>query len=287
MTKLTRMCAIAVCTLMLMLPFSSLTLAGADKPYDFPEGSSPVAVTLDGKSVLTGQTVLINSVTYVPVRAFSELLGADSVTWNASTSTATIKKGTLSIFVSGGALYVGANGRYFFTVERILNINNRLFVPIRAIASAFSATVEWNNSTRSVAVTSSKKTLTSGTKYYNPDDLYWLSRIISAEAAGEPLKGQIAVGNVVLNRKNSRQYPNTVWGVIFDRKHGTQFSPVSMGTIYNTPSATSVIAAKICLEGYSVDTDILFFMNPRIATTNWISKNRPYAFTIGNHHFYY
>lgn len=287
MTKLKRTCAFFTCVVMLMMSFSALSLVGADKPYEFPAGSSPVSVTLDGKPILTGQTALINSVTYVPVRAFSELLGADSVTWNASTSTATIKKGTLSIFVSGGALYVGANGRYFFTVEKILNINNRLFVPIRAIASALSATVEWDNATRSVAVTSSKRTLTSGSTYYNSDDLYWLSRIISAEAAGEPLVGQIAVGNVVLNRKNSKQYPNSIYGVIFDRKHGTQFSPVSMGTIYNTPSATSVIAAKICLEGYSVDTDILFFMNPRIATTNWISKNRPYAFTIGNHHFYY
>ena len=172
-------------------------------------------------------------------------------------------------------------------MERILNINDRLFVPIRAIASAFNAKVDWDNATRTVTVTSSSKTLTSGSSYYNATDLYWLSRIISAEASGESLVGQIAVGNVVLNRKASKQYPNTVYGVIFDRNGGTQFSPVSMGTIYNSPSETSIIAAKICLEGHSVDTNILFFMNPRIATSNWISKNRPFAFTIGRHNFYY
>ena len=49
---------------------------------------------------------------------------------------------------------------------------------------------------------------------------------------------------------------------------------------------TAVIAAKICLDGYSISDEILFFMNPRIATSNWISKNRPFAFTIGNHDFY-
>ena len=122
--------------------------------------------------------------------------------------------------------------------------------------------------------------------FYNADDLYWLSRIISAESKGEPLKGQIAVGNVVLNRKRSSSYPNTVYGVIFDRKHGTQFSPVAFGTIYQTPTASSIIAAKICLEGYSLSNDILFFVNPKLATSTWIERNRIYEFTIGNHHFY-
>jgi N-acetylmuramoyl-L-alanine amidase len=62
---------------------------------------------------------------------------------------------------------------------------------------------------------------------------------------------------------------------------------VASGTIYKTPTKESIIAAKICLEGYNIDEAILFFMNPKIATSNWISKNRPYAFTIGNHAFYY
>ena len=268
-----------------MLAFAVPTSAA--QGYDFPEGSVPVSVTLDGKRILEGEAVIINSVTYVPLRAFSELMGADSINWNAKTNTATVKKGTLSIFLTSGALYVGANGRYFFTVEKILNINDRLFVPVRAIAGAFNASVDWNGSTRTVVLTSSKKTLVSGDEFYNSTDLYWLSRIISAEASGETLVGQIAVGNVVLNRKASKQYPNTVYGVIFDRKGGTQFTPVVSGTIYNKPSSASVIAAKICLEGYTVDSGILFFMNPRIATSNWISKNRPFAFSLGNHDFYY
>lgn len=286
MRKLKRTSAFILSVVMVASMLAFAIPAGA-AGYDFPPSSVPVSVTLDGKRVLEGESVIINSVTYVPVRNFSELMGADSITWNASTRTATVKKGSVSIYLTSGALYVGANGRYFFTVERILNINDRLFVPIRAIASAFNAKVDWDNATRTVTVTSSSKTLTSGSSYYNATDLYWLSRIISAEASGESLVGQIAVGNVVLNRKASKQYPNTVYGVIFDRNGGTQFSPVSMGTIYNSPSETSVIAAKICLEGHSVDTNILFFMNPRIATSNWISKNRPFAFTIGRHNFYY
>jgi N-acetylmuramoyl-L-alanine amidase len=47
----------------------------------------------------------------------------------------------------------------------------------------------------------------SGDTWYDEEDLYWLSRIISAEARGESLEGQIAVGNVVLNRMKSDRWP--------------------------------------------------------------------------------
>ena len=167
------------------------------------------------------------------------------------------------------------------------NINDRIFLPVRIAAKLFCVDVDWNSSSRTVMLKSTNKQFLSGSEYYNSDDLYWLSRIINAEASGESLRGKIAVGNVVINRRASKSYPNTIYGVIFDRKNGTQFSPVAIGTIYKTPNAESVIAAKICLDGYTVSDSILFFMNPRIATNNWISKNRPFAFRIGNHNFYY
>lgn len=254
--------------------------------YDFPSDAVPVSVTLDGKSVFSSEAIILRSVTYVPLRSFSELVGADSIAWDARTATATVRKGSTVITVTDGGYTVVASGRYFYTGERVLNIGNRLFVPIRPLAKAFCVNVDWNASTRTVELVSTGRVLQSADEYYNANDLYWLSRIISAEASGESLYGQIAVGNVVLNRKAHRQYPDTVYGVIFDRVGGTQFTPVAIGTIYRTPTASSVIAAKICLEGYSISDEILFFMNPRIATSNWISKNRPFAFRIGNHDFY-
>ncbi len=261
--------------------------AGEKWKYDFPSGSATVSITLDGERVLSGEAAIINSVTYVPLRSFAELLGADSISWNAKTATATVVMGSTKIYVRDGGYFVEAAGRYFYSPEKILNISNRLFVPIRPFASAFSLKLNWNGSTRTVELTRTGKVLESGASFYDSSDVYWLARIISAESGGESLKGQIAVGNVVLNRVDSKQYPNTIYGVIFDKKGGTQFSPVSMGTIYNTPTQSSIIAAKICLEGYSISDDILFFMNPRIATSNWISNNRSFAFTIGNHDFYY
>ena len=110
--------------------------------------------------------------------------------------------------------------------------------------------------------------------------------LISAEAKGEPLAGQIAVGNVVLNRVRSSSFPNTVKEVVFDKKYGVQFSPVSNGTIYQTPVSSAVIAAKACLEGYSLSSRALYFFNPSLTSATWISTTCPYIMTIGNHKFY-
>lgn len=263
----------------------SLSVSAAQK-YNFPEGAADVNITLNSRAVLDGEAAIIDSVTYVPLRSFSELCGADSVSWDASTRTATVKKYNLVAKISDRKNYIEANGRYIYLTAPVKNIDDRLFVPIRPISLIFSLDVDWNSNNRTVVLKNTTKVFKSAKEVYNENDLYWLARIINAEAGGESLIGKIAVGNVVINRKNSRSFPNSIYGVIFDRKYGTQFSPVAIGTIYKTPNAESIIAAKICLEGYTVSDEILYFMNPRLATSNWISRNRPFAFKIGNHNFY-
>lgn len=121
---------------------------------------------------------------------------------------------------------------------------------------------------------------------YPAEDLYWLSRIISAESRGEPLLGQIAVGNVILNRVESSQYPDTVEGVVFDTKYGVQFQPVSNGTIYDAPASSSLVAAKLCLEGTDVVGESLYFFSPALSAGRWIVSNATYYTTIGGHQFY-
>ena len=131
------------------------------------------------------------------------------------------------------------------------------------------------------------KSMVKADSAYDYEDLYWLSRVISAEAKGESFTGQIGVGTVVLNRVRSKEFPNTVKGVVFDRKYGTQFTPVANGTIYDAPTASAVVAAKMCLDGYTLSNSVLYFVNPRIASSSWIQNNRKYAFRIGNHDFYH
>ena len=247
-----------------------------------------VDVYINNKKLQTTDSPrIINDTTYVPLRAMCELFGASSISWNDDTKTATISARGIKIYITQGNTYITANGRYFASNEPVRNIGGRLYVPVRLMAAAFSSTVFWNGASYTVKISDSGKAPASGDSYYDANEVYWLSRIIYAESGAEPFRGKIAVGNVVMNRVASTQFPNSIYGVIFDKKHGTQFSPVASGTIYKTPNADSVIAAKICLEGFTINDDILYFMNPRLATNNWISQNRPYAFRIGTHNFYY
>ncbi len=140
---------------------------------------------------------------------------------------------------------------------------------------------------RSVSVRSGSGYIESGDEFYDADILYWLSRIISAESRGEPLLGQIAVGNVVQNRVRSDEFPDTYRGVIFDRKWGVQLTPVANGTVYDAPAEISVLAAKICLEGYTVSDEVLYFYEPAASTSSRIGDNREFAFRIGCHVFFY
>ena len=277
---------ICVVTLTCLLLISGMVF-GTSADVAFPKDATPTTVYLDGKEVLQDECVILQSITYVPLRNFCNLFADCKITWNAKTSTATVKTNDLTLTVQSGAIYITANGHYYYTVGEVRNLNGHLYVPIRPLAKAFAAELNWNASARRTELQSAANGRNAvAWANYKSDEVYWLSRIISAEAKGEPMKGQIAVGNVVLNRVKSSSYPNTIYGVIFDRKHGTQFSPVSFGTIYQKPTASAEIAAKICLEGYSLSEDILFFLNPRASTNFWIVKNRPYAFTIGNHDFY-
>jgi N-acetylmuramoyl-L-alanine amidase len=250
--------------------------------------TASVPITQDGADVLAGQAYLIDGVTYVPFRAFCELQGCGQVSWDARARAAyaTTRDGVTVCAFADGALYLRYGERYFYTASPVRIVRDRLYIPIRPLAKCFGLTVSWDAASRSVALRRAGTAPRADVGVYDSDELYWLARIIQAEAGAEPLRGKLAVGNVILNRVRSAAFPNTVYGVIFDRKFGVQFTPTVNGAIYNEPSVESAIAARLCLEGYTLSDDILYFFNPSIANSFWISQNRPYAFRIGNHVFY-
>lgn len=247
----------------------------------------PIEIYVNGQRVFTDTApVLINGRTYVPIRAISEAMGINNIKWNSENSTATVTGSTFQMQMSVGKQHVSSNGRYFYAEDGVILMQNRVMVPIRVFANATGASVEWNAQYRRVYIRPSDKPVRTADQSYIPDELYWLSRIINAESSGESLAGKIGVGNVILNRVASPEYPNTVRGVIFDTNYGVQFEPTRNGTIYNAPSEEAVIAAKICLEGYDTIGDSLYFLNESTAKNMWIVNNRPYYTTIGNHSFY-
>ncbi len=244
-------------------------------------------VRINGRNLFHGEIFTKNGVTFVPLFRFAAWLGNFNNKYDSRSKTATVTGENLKISAREGTLYIEANGRYFYTEEEILIRNGEMFVPIKPIVKALNSYVSYDSNINAYVVSSGDtRLLKSGDKIYNADDIYWLAKIISAEAEGEPMRGKIAVGNVILNRVRSKSFPNTIYGVIFDKKHGVQFAPTSNGRIYKAADAESIIAAKMCYEGYSLSSEILYFLNPSASSSNWIANNRPYAFTIKNHYFY-
>ncbi|MGM9536725.1 MAG: cell wall hydrolase [Candidatus Onthomonas sp.] len=245
--------------------------------------SSNVAVKVNGATLSGAQ--LIGNTTYVPFAEFCRTMGASSASVSGKTGTA---KGDYTVQATAGDPYVVANGRYLYTgsFSPVRQSGSSLLVPVRPLARAYGASVSWDAKTYTATVTGSGK-LASGSSTYDSTDLHWLSRIISAEARGESLAGKIGVGNVVLNRVASKSFPNTVKGVVFEVNSGVyQFTPAANGSIHDTPTEESVIAAKLVLDGASAASDALYFFNPSKTSASWIVRNCTYLVTIGNHAFY-
>ena len=240
-------------------------------------------VSVNG-SVASVKGLSINGMDYIPFRQTANLLGA-SYSYDKASGTSVMKLSGLTLSATSGNYVIYANDRPLFTSHSTLIMSDgRMYIPAVAFAKAVGMSLSL--SADAISITGSYLPLKSASAYYREDEVLWLARIIHAESRGEPLLGQIAVGNVVLNRVRSKDYPNTIYRVIFDRKYGVQFSPVLDGSIYNTPSFNAVLAAKICLEGYDTSDGALFFLRPEMSTSSWIPNNRPYSFSVGKHDFY-
>lgn len=245
----------------------------------------PVDIYLDGTKTEI-EAYLIDGVAYVDMENFCKTVDNANVIWDHSKLVMDVCSDTTWIRVEYPWDYLASNGRYFYIDFTPQIISDKLFMPVRLMSKLYCQYVNWNEISSSVEIVSTGEVLENGDTYYNSDDLYWLSRIINAESRGEPLLGKIAVGNVVMNRVCSPAYPDTIYGVIFDKRFGVQFTPTVNNAIYKTPSDESILAAKICLEGYSVSNSAIYFLNKKTAQNNWIVNNRPFLKTIGNHSFY-
>ena len=229
---------------------------------------------------------IIDSTAYLPLRYVCQMLAGRAVEWDPTARAAQITGGGAAFSMGTAADYMCVNGRYFYIKDKIFNKDGRMYVSARLLAKLLCMDIEWDSAARAVMLTAPEGELAPGDSYYDSTDLYWLSRIIYAESGGEPFCGQIAVGNVVLNRVADPDYPNSIYDVIFDRKYGVQFEPVANGTVYAEPSAEAVIAAKICLEGQNVAGGSIYFLNEQTAQSKWIVQNREFVKKIGNHTFY-
>ena len=239
-----------------------------------------VSIQIDGRG-MEAAAYIKNGITYVPLVPFLRALGGWEVTWNTASRTATAETDLFTLTVPVGKDHVTANGFLYGLNGNCVIIDGRTYVPLRAFANLFGASVTFTDRNTPITVTSSRAIS------YTEEDFYWLSRVISAESQGESLYGQIAVGNVVLNRVRSPEFPNTIRSVVFDTKNAVQFEPTANGTIYHEPTAQSILAARLVLNGSDSAGDCMYFFNPDLSQGTWIRENRTYFTTIGCHRFYH
>jgi spore germination cell wall hydrolase CwlJ-like protein len=124
-------------------------------------------------------------------------------------------------------------------------------------------------------------------------ELKCLSEAIYFESRGEQLEGQIAVADVIINRKNSRYFPNTICKVVSEgshKRHACQFS-------YNCDGKLETISDKIAyrravklsamlLRGAFGDiTDGATFFHASEVNPSWAKKFKKTK-KIGRHIFY-
>jgi N-acetylmuramoyl-L-alanine amidase len=123
------------------------------------------------------------------------------------------------------------------------------------------------------------------------EDYNALLRIIEAEATGEDLKGKILVGNVIMNRVNNIDFPDTVKEVVFQRVDGhVQFSPTADGRYESVEiSDETVEAVKCILEGEDYSQGALYFSARDKAdpsNMSWFDNHLKWLFGYGGHEFY-
>lgn len=268
----------AVLLTALLMSFTCAASENSGEPIDLYINNTKI----DGARLITGTA-------YAPYRTLVNAIEPTATfEWNNSTRASVASGDGILINAYSGEHYIEANGRIIYSeLAKNLNLDGTLYVPIRSVAQVYSLNCEWKGAEKAVYVTGTASPITSGDEFYDDDIVYWLSRIISAESRGEPFRGQIAVGNVILNRTEDGSFPDTVYGVIFDRKFGTQFTPAATGSVYNDPTASAVRAAKVVLEGVNVVDNALFFCATRVSEGSWMDNNREFIETIGNHTFYY
>ena len=118
------------------------------------------------------------------------------------------------------------------------------------------------------------------------DETDCLARAVYWESKGEPLVGQLAVAEVIINRSNSGRFASTVCGVV--RQPG-QFSFVHRGSIPAAPRAsrdwhTAVAIAQIAMQDLADSSAprALFFHARRVHPGWRLTR----VAAVGNHVFY-
>jgi len=120
------------------------------------------------------------------------------------------------------------------------------------------------------------------------EELHCLAGAVYFESRGEPLAGQLAVAQVVINRSESRQFPASYCGVVHQR---SQFSFVKNGRMPSIRRGSSAwqrakAIARIAHQGmWESEADDSLYFHANYVRPSW-SRSKQARARINTHIFY-
>lgn len=248
-----------------------------------------IRVYCDG--ILTDRGYIRDGNVYISFDPFCSALGMSPVT-EFDGAEFTMSCAMVELQAEAGKEYMTVNGRYVFTPGSFFTVGNEAYFPVSAAEYVFGTKITVAEDMSRVDLSADGLSVLSGGEHYytltyDSEDVFWLSRIIYAEATYQPLEGRIAVGNVVLNRVDCEDYPDNIYDVIFDDFGSVQFDPARDGTVFNKSDELSMVATYLALDGVNVVDDCMYFVNPDLGIDTWFRETLEFYRTIADHDFYH
>lgn len=201
---------------------------------------------------------------------------------------------------SGDTMYLIAK-KYGISLASLMKANNKYsayMVPgkkliIPGVKPTASSTNTSTTASKTATTTASKTTTTTPSKTtsttaeksavipYTNSEVDLLARLIEAEASGEAYNVKVAVGAVVVNRIQSKEWASTITDVIY-QKYGSyyQFTPVENGMINKPASEDSIKAAREAIYGKDPSNGAIYYYDG--STTNTWIKSKTVTARLGN-----
>lgn len=147
-----------IITLLIVLIFTLTGVQAAEH--------TDISVYVDNEKIsFDTEPYLKGGYTMVPMRAIMEALGA-SVSWEEESRTATaVQNVNITKFTIGSHDYY-RNGALQYMPMAAEQVNDRTYVPLRAISEGFGYQVNWDDNTSTVYIISQKKSVPEENIYY-------------------------------------------------------------------------------------------------------------------------